>query len=857
MWQRLRFLFRRTRFDRDLEEEMQFHLAMRAEEERENGAAPDEARYAARRAFGNATLLHETARETWTWRLLDELAQDLRYAARMLRKNPGFALAAIALLALGIGANTAIFSIANAVFLRPLPYPNPERLVWATEYYPRFNRSMVFTPEYAAWKREAKAFEHLAALGFTLGENLTAPNRSAERVQVSHVTPDFFTMFGVQPQLGRGFAPGENSAGVAILSDTLWRTYFHADPQIPGKTIKLDGASHTVLGVLPAGFRCPGALETGVWLPDAAPASQSAPGMSMAFLTGVIGRLKPGVSPEQAQANLEVIARSMDSQYPRPWSGYHAAAKARVMPLQEHMASGSRTAILVLMGAVAFILLIVCANVANLFLARSVAREREIAIRAAIGASRARLARLLLVEGLVLGTLGGSLGVVLLHWGVPALRFLAPAALAANIPIDSTVLGFALACSMATVLLFGMVPALAASKTNVRPSRSRLRGGLVVVQLALSLILLIGAGLLTRTFLLLVGTTPGFDPRNVLMASVSLAPLELYSPARSADFFHRGVDAIQTIPGVEHAAITSESPLVEYNNVASGLHAEGQPESEEVVCITSANAAYFRALRIPLLKGRLFNEGDRDGARRVAILNQSLARALFKDRDPIGARISGPGEAMLTVVGVVADFRHRALDDVIWAELFQPYEQAPSPWMTLVVRSAAPPSVLAPAIRKAVQSIDRNQPVFGVESLEDRLSNSLAERRQRALLLGIFAGVALLIAAVGVYAVMAYSVTRRTHEIGIRIALGAQRRDVLHMVMSEGLRVALAGVVIGLAGALALTRVLSSFLYGVDAADVTTYAAVCLMLIAAASLASYLPARRATKVDPLEALRYE
>jgi putative ABC transport system permease protein len=861
IWRRLRFLFHRRRFDRDLEEEMRFHLAMRAEEERENGTAPEEAHYAARRAFGSETLLREQSREAWGWRVLDELAQDLRYAARMLHKSPGFAAAAVGLLALGIGANTAIFSVANAVFLRPLPYRNPDRLVWAAEHYPIFNRTMVFTPEYAAWKHGNTVFEKLAALQATTGVNLTAANRSAERVQATAVTHDFFEMLGAQPQIGRVFSPNEGRPDVAILSDALWRNYFQADPKILGTRIVLDGTPSTVVGVMPPGFVHPGAADTGVWLPYAVTAANSVPATGMNIVS-VIGRLKPGITPARARADLDVIARRMDSQHVGPWARYHAAATVRVAPLQEQLTGGSRTAILVLMGAVAFILLIVCANVTNLFLARSVAREREFAIRSAIGASRFRMVRLLLVEGLVLGTLGGLLGLALLRWGVPALQFLMPAALPGRIPVDSTVLAFAVICSAATSLLFGTIPALAASKARPQPAGrggARVRGALSAVQLALSLVLLTGAGLLTRTFLILLSVNPGFDPHNVLMANIALAPLEVYDPPRQAEFFRRAVETIRALPGVEYAAATSETPLVPFNGVAMGLHAEGEPEEPTTVCTTSPSADYFSALHIRLLKGRLFDARDREGAQRTVLLNRSLARLLFKDRNPIGRRIvTGDGpDSWATVVGIIADIRHRALDDKVWPELFRPYEQAPSPSMTLVVRSSAPPAVLAPAIRKAIQAIDRNQPVFGVESLEERLSNSLAERRQRALLLGIFASVALLIAAVGVYAVMAYSVTRRKHEIGVRIALGAQRRDVLNMVMREGLRVALAGIAIGLAGALALTRALSSFLYGVSAADLATYAAVCLMLIAATCLASYLPARRATKVDPMEALRYE
>jgi putative ABC transport system permease protein len=702
---------------------------------------------------------------------------------------------------------------------------------------------------------------------------LTGAGRAAVRARLGQVTPSFFATFGIQPRLGRDFSADEDEPGraVVILSDLLWRTYFNADPQLLGQTVGLDGKPRTVIGVMPPGFSSPEGADTDLWIPNALDAESALPARGMKMVS-VIGRLERGVSVEQARANLELIARRMDNEYPKPWSGYHAAAKVRVVPLQHQLASESKTPIIVLVGAVGFILLIVCANVANLFLVRSIAREKEIVIRSALGASRLRLARFLFVEGLLIAVCGGILGTALMTWGISAVAFLMPKALPGPIPIDWRVLGFALVCSLATSMLFGLVPAFKGSRAELtnrlrdaglpaghRKSDARLRRSLVVVQLALSLILLAGAGLLIRSFLVLAGMNPGFDPNNVLLTEVSLAPRESYDVVRQTEFFTRALDSIRRIPGVHYAAVSSSTPLVPFNQVASGLHAEGEPESGETVCITSASAEYFPALRIPLLEGRLFSERDHAGSTRVVVINESLRRALFGKRSPLGHRIRF-GDALhpwVTVIGVVADMRNRALDQNVYAELFQPYAQAPSHWMTFVIRGHADPSALAPSFRAAIQSVDSSQPLFNMELLKERLSNSLAQRRQRAILLGVFAAAALAIAAIGVYGVIAYSVARRRHEIGIRLALGARRQDILQMILGEGMRIALVAVPIGAAGAFALTRVLSSFLYGVEPTDPVTFALVCFVLIASAALASYLPARRASLGDPLIPLRQE
>jgi predicted permease len=869
-WQRL---VKRDQLERQLDAELQFHVEQAVADRMRAGMSEEEARRGAYIELGGLEQMKEECRDARGTAWVETTLQDLRYAWRQLVRSPGFAIAAVCTLALGIGANTAIFSVVNAVFLRPLPYAAPGRIAWVTEHSAGSNNSIVMMPDYAAWKRHNTAFERLSAYQMTLGKNLSAPNQAAERVQVGHVTPDFFAMLGVRPQIGRDFQPGESEPGsnaVVLISDSLWRSYLHASPDVLGKSILLDGAPHTVIGVMPPGFVYPDADDAALWLPNAVDAAGSVPSRGLRTVS-VIGRLKPEVTVEQARANLEVITRRMDGQYPKPLFSWHPEMSVRVLPLQEHLTKGSRTAIYVLMGAVGCILLIVCANVANLFLARSAAREREIAIRAAIGASRFRVVRLLLAESLMLGAAGGLLGFLIPYWGTPVLGFLLPGTIPQLIPIDSRVLGFAAACSLGAGILFGLMPSLMASRLDLntalkaggahppyRRSRSHLRGLLAIAQLALSLVLLVGAGLLMRSFVNLLNVNPGFDPRNVLLANIQLQPRKLYGPARQRDFFRRALAAVQALPGVQSAALTSQPPLgasVIYQHLLRG---EGEPEPQDPIYVTAASADYFRALRIPLLQGRPFNEGDQDGTQRVAIISQAAARLLFKDRSPLGRRIVDRNkDTWLTVVGVAADIRHGGLDKAVRPEIFQPYLQAPVEDMSLVVRGYSDPSALAPAIRKAVQAIDREQPVFGVKTVETLLSNSVAQRRQRACLLGAFAFVSLVVAIVGVYGAMAYSVTRRTHEIGVRMALGAQRGDVLTMVVGEGLSMAAIGVAIGLALSLALTRVLASFLFGVGPGDVATFVSVSVALVAATCLASYVPARRATRVDPIRALRHE
>jgi putative ABC transport system permease protein len=791
---------------------------------------------------------------------MENALRDGRHALRRLRHSPGFTVAALLTLALGIGANALIFSVVNAVFLRPLSYHDASRLVWATEFFPKFNRSIVPAPDYAAWKQQSLVFDRLEAMSGTFGANLTSTGRPAERVQTAHVSPGFFAMVEILPRMGAGFNPNAAPPDppVAILSDALWRGYLQADPAIIGKSIGLNGKALTVAGVMPPGFVYPDGGDVAVWLPDAVLPAAAVPSRRPQFVR-LIGRLKPGVTIKQARAELESIARGIDHQYPAPWSGYHAAAKVRIASLQKQLTTDSETAAAVLMGAVGFLLLIACANVANLFLARAVTRRKEIAVRTAIGARRRDIVRMLLAESLLLGAMGGSLGIAFLIWGRGAVRFLMPKALPPGIPIDWRVLAFTAGCSLAAGLLFGLVPALAASRVDVNAglketaisSGGRLPAFLAAGQIALSLVLLAGAGLMIRSFLILSSVDPGFNTRNVLMATTMLRPSDVYGPERQVEFFDRMLAGIERLPGVRYAAVTSSPPMAQFSALEIGLRADDGPETNEAVALASVSPTYFQTLEIPLVSGRLFDARDRRGGRPVAIVNETLAHTLFQGRNPLGRRIN----SSVTVVGVVADIRHRALDDKVWPELFFPFEQSPSPWITLLVRGTADPSALAAPIRRVARAIDPGQPLFDVELLERRVSKSLAERRERATVLGAFAALALVIAIVGIYGVMSYSAARRRHEIGVRMALGARRRDVLRMVVGSGLRMAAFGMAIGLAGALLITRVLRTFLYGIGPADRITFCLVCAILGAAAFLASYLPARRAAAVDPMVALR--
>jgi len=863
-------LFRKDRLEKELAEEVRSHLEMQIEENRRHGMSPEDARYAALRSFGGVEQTKERYRDQRGLPSLESFVQDIRYAVRGLRRNPGFTAIAILTLAVGIGANTAIFTVINAVLLRPLPYPNPGRVVWVTEFMPQSGRDTVLTPEYAAWEKEAKGFDQLGAFSVSRGINLTG-GAYPERILAGHVTQSYFSVLGIEPALGRTFLPGEDQPGhthVAVLSQDLWQSYFNRDPRILGKSLTLDGVSYSVVGVMPRRFVHPESAGMGVWLPDALTLESERPGIRMGIVN-VIGRLKSGVSPEQAQAGLEVVTRRMDNQYPPPWSRYHASAHARVIPLHDWLTRDARPALYVLLGAVGLVLLIACANVANLLLARAVSREREIAIRAAIGAGRSRLARQMLTESTLLAVCGGGLGLLLVPFLATILQSFVPESVPGHLDLDFRVLGLTLACALATGILFGLAPALAASKLRLTESlkestshlgesktHRRLGSGLVVVQLALSLVLLVGAGLLVRSFLLLLKVNSGIDAHNVLTAEVWLTPENVYDPPRQREFFQQLLERIRAIPGVEFAGATTEMPFTMFNALGSGLRPEGQPESDVTYCPATVTPSYFQAMGIRLLSGRFFDERDTEGAPRVVILDQRLARALFPAQDAIGKRI-WTDNAWQTVVGVVADTHHLGLSEKVMPELYSSYLQGPSFFMDIVVRTSSAPSGYVPALRNALLTVDKSLPLADVKTMDQRLGESLSSRRERLVLLGTFAALAMLIAASGVYGVTAYSVTRRTHEIGVRLAMGAHPHDILRMLLAQGLRIILLGIAVGVAGALTLSRALANFLYNTPPTDPLTFLAVSFLLGGIAGAAVYIPARHATKVDPLVALRYE
>ncbi|HWS87821.1 MAG TPA: ABC transporter permease [Pyrinomonadaceae bacterium] len=798
------------------------------------------------------------------------LLQDMRYAVRRLLKSPGFAAVAVGALALGIGANTAIFSVVNSVLLRPLPYPAPEQLVQLWEARPRQNmpRVEIAPHEFLAWAEQSQSFQRIAATDVAQ-YNLTGRGEP-ERVTGALLSAGYLPLLGVTPVQGRAFLEEEDRPGandVVVLSNELWQTRFNSDPSIAGQTLNLDGVACTIVGVLPRDFRLP--QNAALARPIAFNAEDRArPG---SHFLNVFGRLKEGVTVAQAEAEMATVAARVEQSL----GGTNVGHQVVVVPLHEQIVGGSRTALLVLLGAVALVLLIACANVANLLLARAAARRREVAVRAALGASRWRIVRQLLAESLLLSAAGGALGLLLAVWGVELLVRLDPTGVerAGEVTLDWRVLAFTLGLSLLTGLLFGLAPALQASKadfvealkeggrTGQGLARSRLRSGLVVGEVALTLVLLVGAGLLLKSFSRLLAVDPGLDPRNVLTMDVALPPAKYDEPQRVTAFYERLLQEAAALPGVEAAGAVSVLPLAGDDN-SNFVQIEGRAPLPAGQALRAGrrnvSADYFRALGIALKRGRGFAASDARDAQPVLVINEAMARTFFQGEEPVGKRIrTGDRSPWVEIVGVVGDVRHRGLDVDTRPEMFFPQTQTPSRRMTLVVRAAGDPHALAAPLRERVRSIDQDQPVGNVRTMEEWVSESVASQRFTAALLGVFAAAAAGLAALGLYGVVSYSVAQRTHEIGLRVALGAQPRDVLRLVIGQGMALTLVGVAVGVAAALALTRVISGLLFGVGATDPGVFVAVPLLLAAVALLACYLPARRATKVDPMVALRYE
>lgn len=803
---------------------------------------------------------------------METLLRDLRYGFRMLFKKPGFTAVAVVALALGIGANSAIFSVVNAVMLRPLPYAEPERLVSATSVNslnPQSETDGVSPAEFWDWKDQSQAFEQLAVHsgggGFSLKDTDQPDVFNGARVSFN-----FFQTFGVQPLLGRGFSPEDselNSPGTVVLSYRLWMRRFGGDPSVVGRTFNTFEGGTTVIGVMPPDFRFPSYAE--VWTPLARNSGEMRNRANRYF--NAVGRLNPDQSVESAQAELQAIASRLEAQYPQANKGW----TAHLTPLRDSLMGGTRTALFVLLGAVGCVLLIACTNVANLLLARAASRRKEMAIRLALGARRSRLMRQLLTESVVLGLAGGAFGLLLAAWGLDLLIGILPSKEAFQLPveirIDRAVVFFTLLISMLTGIVFGMVPAWQASRPDVsswlkeggRGSGSvqqRTRSALIIGEIAVALVLLVGAALLVQSFMRLRRVDLGYDPNGLLTMWVS-APFSRYPNEESkARFYKRLLEQASQVHGADGVALTCET-WFGLLNFQFNIEGDPLPAGDANVRYSSISPGYFRVLKAQVRAGRDFD--DRDDARSpsVAIVNETLARRYFPDSNPIGRKIvlGYMGRRLIReIVGVSSDIKQEEISLATKPEMYVPYQQVPWLGAALVIRaSSGDPMSLRKDLQQAIWEADKDLPVSGAVTVEQHLSDLVAEPRLYTLLLGVFAGVALILASVGIYGVMSYAVTERRHEIGIRMALGAERRDVLGLVVRQGLMLTLMGVAIGVVAAFALTRVMSSLLYGVSASDPLTFAEISILLTGVALGACFIPALRATRVDPMVALRYE
>ncbi|MCP9495914.1 MAG: ABC transporter permease [Pyrinomonadaceae bacterium MAG19_C2-C3] len=807
------------------------------------------------------------------------LWQDIKYGARMLLKTPGFTLVAVFALALGIGANTAIFSVVNGVLLKPLPFVEPERI---TRFYNATTNepASIAYPDFQDYANRAQSLQHVA--GYLMTGTILRGGDEPERVRGANVSASLFPMLGVNAALGRVFTAEEDRDGapsVIVISHELWQRRFGGDAGVIGQQIPLGANPKTVIGVMPPNFKFPVAttFPTEYWLPlsESPSVKQQAARRGSIFLD-VVASLKPGVSVEGANAELDTIARTLEAQYPNTNTG----RRVRLVKLHESLVSDIKPALLVLLGAVGLVLLIACANVANLLLARAAARGKEIAVRTALGASRGRIVRQLLTESLLLALTGGGLGLLLAVWGIDLLVAASPAGVPRlqDVRLDMSVLLFTFGISTLTGVLFGLAPALQASKLDLNHALkeggrgsteggrgSRVRSVLVVTEVALSLVLLVGAGLLIKSFYALLNTDPGYATDRVLTMTLPLSTTKYPQPEDRAQFFQQVLRSVNELPGVEAAGATAQLPLGGSENISS-FNIEGRPPAAPGSTPTAGDQTvtpdYFRAMNIPLLKGRTFTEQDTNAAPPVLIVNETFARRHFPNDDPVGKRIIPDSETGSVppreIIGVVGDARHQDLSSIPYADAYSPYAQNSRATMHIVVRAkTADPNEVAPAVRAAIKELNGDQLIWQTRTMNELVAGNVAPRRFNMILLGVFAAVALMLAAVGIFGVMNYVVTQRTHEIGIRIALGAQTTDVLRLIVAQGMMLALIGVGLGLAGSFAASRVLRTLLYGVSATDPMTFIGVSVLLAVVALLACYIPARRAMKVDPMIALRYE
>lgn len=810
---------------------------------------------------------------------MGNLLQDVRYGFRMLWKSPTFTVIAVAALALGIGANTVIFSIVNTLLLRPLSFPQSEQITAILVKDPETGSlySSYSYPNFEDIRNQNHVFEQVAAYYMTSAFLRTGDE--PERLRGTYASADLFPLLGVSPLVGRTFSSEEEKPGggqFIVLSYDFWQRRFNADRNIVGQQLPIEDKKVTVVGVMPQGFKFPvGAQQTDFWMPLASNVSEGARAARGAVFMSLVGRLKAGVTLEQAQAEVNTIASRLEAQYPDPNTGLRIA----LVSAHERLVGKVRPALLVLLAAVAFVLLIACANVANLMLARATVRRKEIAIRTALGASRWRVIRQLLTESLLLSCIGGAAGLLLAMWGMDLLVAAIPADIprTGEIGMDKYVLIFTLGLTVLTGIIFGLVPALQASRTNLDETlkdatrgmsgglqRNRMRSVLVVSEIALSLVLLVGAGLLFQSFRRLLEVSPGFEADKVLTADVSLSDAKYPEKEQRAAFYHEALERIAAIPGVQSVGVVYPLPLggsFEAYTFDIGGRPPFPPGQQPVSDRRVISPGYFQAMSIPVVKGRAFSEQDKTNAPSVTIINETFARRYFPGEDAVGKSIiTGEGKTGIPreIVGVVGDVRHAGLDTETTPEYYVPYEQAPVGRLTVVARTASGnPTSIAAALRGSIVALDKEQPVYNIRPMTQLLDESVARRRFNMMLLGGFALLALVLASIGIYGVISYSVAQRTREIGIRLALGAQIADVIKLVLKQGLALAAVGLALGLLVSFFVTKLMSSLLFGVSATDPVTFGMVALILLFVALLACYIPARRASKVDPNVALRYE
>jgi putative ABC transport system permease protein len=890
LWSRVRSwasaILRRSRMESEMDTELRFHIEARAEDLIRNGVPREKALLQARIEFGGIERAKEECRDTRRVMLIETLVRDVRYSLRMLRSSPGFSMVAILTLALGIGANTAIFSVVDSVLLRPLPYADPAGLVmvWENSSQHPNPHNTVSPPDFLDWSRRNAVFSGMAAI-FDQRANLTG-NGLPEEIVLQDVSANFFSVLGVNTVLGAGFTSENGQPGhdnVVVLSFGFWKERYASDHSIVGKTIVLNGHPLSVVGVAPEGFDWfikDGSLtgaQPQMWSPWIIPDAFHDRKNVGRFMT-VVARLKPGVAVTRAQADMNTIAAQIAQEYP-DFNGYWGV---NVVPLRQQIAGDLRPALLILLGAVVFVLLIACANVSSLLLARASAREREMAVRTAIGASPWRIACQLLTESILLAAIGGGIGVVLAVWGTNALLVASPRNLLdmRSATIDARVLAFAAGSTLLAGLLFGFLPSYISAHSRISETlkeggrgsssgkyRGATRSAFVVLQMCLALVLLAGSGLLIRSFIRLVGVDPGFDSNHLLTFKVSLPSSKYRTDPACLAFFQQLLSRVSHLPGVRSVTMNSFPPFSGLG-AATGVHLLGQPPRSlmdlPVAAVRVVGPHYFDTMGIPLRAGRVFTEQELADARHVVVINQAFADQYMSGANPLGQQavifmksLEESQNAPSVIVGVVGDVRQMGLETPGEPTVYWPHPELVYSEMTILVRTSKDPLSLVSAVRNELQQMDPEQPMAAVATMDQLLGDSLARSRFTMLLLGIFAAISLLLASVGIYGVIAYGVAQRTQEFGIRIALGAGRRDVLRLVLGQGTRLALWGIGLGVIFALALTKFLATLLYGISPTDPLTFAAVASLLVLVALAACYVPAQRATRVDPIEALRYQ